>query len=167
MISDTLKRIYSNYNESRIFYDALELSHPNFINTHYIVRANKDATLNIGETAGSELVIFRAYPFNVVLPEVGSDQQDIGIVFDNVSKQMIDEIEAASASPEYPIKMKYRVYLIDSPESQITPIELTITSLNVTATTVSATATRSNLYARRFPFGNTSTYNRRFSGLYL
>jgi len=164
MISDELKQIYTNHSDTRMFYDAIELTHVNFSPTSkYLIRANEDMTLNVDSTP----TLFQAFPFNIVMPEQGSDQQDIAIVLDNVSQEIIAEIESASSNPETPIKLTYRIYIDDDLDTQITPIILYLTNIVVDNYVISATATRSDLYNRRFPFGNTAIFDRRFIGLYL
>jgi len=159
-----LREIYTNHNDNRMFYDSMELYHPNFSPTSkYLIRSNEDMTLNVDSTP----TLFEAFPFNIVMPEQGSDQQDIAIVLDNVSQEVIGEIESASANPETPIKMTYRIYIDDDLDTQITPIVLYLTNIVVDNYTISATATRSDLYNRRFPFGDTTYYDRKFEGLWL
>lgn len=158
-MTENLKEIYSNHEDYRMFYDAIELHHPNFTTTHRLIRADNDMSFN-GHT-------FMAFPFNIVMPEVGADQQDITLVLDNVSQELINEMESAITSPHIPIQMTYYVFVDGDTTSQITPIVLHITNISANAFTITALVTRSDLYNRRFPFGEKSYFDERFVGLYL
>jgi len=191
MISQDLQEIYTNYNESRMFYEAIQLFHPNFdlqsddcvpndgsypSDTSYpcnfnsssasffFIRANDTKSLKLED---GTTVDFYQYPFNVVLPEVGSDQQDIGIVLDNIVPQLSKEIQSAVLNPEIPIEMTYRIYIDGSDESQITPIKMSLTNIVADARTITAKASRVDLYKRKFPYGIDAYYNSRFQGLFL
>ncbi len=189
-LTEELKEVYTNYADTRMHYDAISLYHPAFkvydttmlpsetsypsdtsypeefnvtLNSHHLIRSNVDAFLEVdGET-----VLFKAYPFNIVPPEQGSDQQDVQVVLDNVAREIIQAIEDASHYPEIPIVLTYRVYIDGSVLEQITPIRLTLTNITVNTSTIQATATRSDLYNRRFPYGQNSHYDNKFVGLYL
>lgn len=190
-LTQALKEIYTHHDEKRRHYDTVQFYHPNFggYNTdaypsetsypsvtsypsdldivsqsRFLVQNTENMTFNIEDGSTQ---IFIAFPFKLMLPEAGSDQQDIGVVLDNVSLELINEIESASLNTEVPIKMIYRVYIDGSTYAQNTPIELSITNLSVDMNSITATATRANLYDRRFPFGETTVYDRRFKGLYL
>ncbi len=187
MLSAELKEIYSNYEDTRRYYETIEVSHPNFNPSaspstnypqdnlypsdsllpgtpsgsggsfsYYLINEPEDIQFELDD---STPVTFEAYPFSIVLPEKGSDQQDIRIVFDNVSLRLIDGIERANESPEIPIKMTYRVYRDGSYVPQTTPIILDITSLSAKGRAIEALATRPDLYARMFPYGKKSYYD--------
>ena len=98
---------------------------------------------------------------------MGADEQDLRIVFDNVSRDIIQGIELASAQPETPIKLRYFIFVDGETDSQITPMELTLKDIVVNARTIQATAQRADLYKYYFPSGGTSRYDQRFAGLML
>lgn len=191
MISADLKQIYTSHTDTRRFYDTIQLYHPNFStatgdaypsedsypsNTSYpangnidlssifLIRDTEDKVLHLEDSSS---VIYQSYPFSMVLPEQGSDQQDIGVVLSNVTNEVMVQLELASQNTDVPIKLFYRVYMDGSLDSQITPIELSITSVSVDMMQISATATRANLYDRRFPFGGSTIYDQRFTGLFI
>lgn len=192
MLTEALKKIYTSHSNTLMYYDTIQLYHPNFegsqnfvyprddsypddlsypsdVNTdegsHFLVRNTENMLLNLQDNTNE--VLFRSYPFNIVPPEVGSEQQDISIVMDNVSLELISELEKAIEQPDTPIKMTYRVYIEGSQNPQMTAIELELSNIVVTMSSISCTATRSNLYERRFPFGKQTVYDSRFEGLYL
>ena len=188
MISNKLKEIYSNYDNHELFYDAIELSHPNFgfstdlypsetlypddvqypnataySSSVFLIKANEDKQFNVDGVA----TLFIAYPFSILTPDVGDTQQDLKVVLDNVSREIIEGIERASLNSEIPIKMRYFVFVDGQNDSQITPMTLNLTNVSANLQAVSATATRSDLFKYYFPQGGTSVYDTRFKGLYL
>ena len=184
-ISQELKKIYADYDNKDMYYQALELQHPNFgfktplypsktlypskslypANTPYstsvyLIQANDNMKFNVD---GHD-TLFLAYPFGIVPPKAGADEQDLQIVFQNVSHEIIEGIELASKNPEIPIKMRYFIYIDGKTDSQITPIVLTLKNISANMTSIQATAQRSDLYRYTFP---TKVFGTEFKGLYL
>ena len=149
-LSTELKEIYSSNAVSNKAYDTVELSHPNFTQTYYLIDANAPKTLKLED--GNE-VVFQPFVFTLSLPKKGSNQQELGLVFDNVAQIGITELERASENITIPITMKYRVYTDDdfnnTPKSDA--VVLSLKNVNATAKTITATASRANLYARKVP----------------
>lgn len=206
-ISSELKQIYSNYDDSRRFYETVQLYHPTFDTTdvypretsypsdtsypldpdydtfsYFLVRDTENQFLSTringmeypndisypSDTSypmEEDLIEFVSYPFNVIQPQVGEDQQDIGIVLDNVSLELLQNIELASQNQSVPISMTFRVYMQGGGETQITPITLSLTEVVVDMFTVSCKASRVDLFKRKFPFGKNTYYNSNFKGL--
>lgn len=189
-ISNELKKIYSNYDDNRMFYDTVQLYHPTFnadsvtwfprddlypSNTLYpqdidqtyqsffLVRDSQNHTFLLDDGVTSQE--FEAYPFNVIQPQVGEDQQDIGIVLDNVNREILANIELAATNQNVPIVMTFRVYIDGDNESQITPISLALTEVVVDMFTVSCKASRTDLFSRRLPHGKNTYFNENFKGL--
>lgn len=190
-ISEELKKIYSDYGDTRQFYDTVQLYHPNFkvdgltndpypsaekfpsatlypteVNTieqsYFLIRNDTDKSLQIEDLS---LVTFQAYPFDILQPQVGEDQQDIGIVLDNVSLEIITQIELAAQNTSVPIQMTFRVYMDGDTTSQITPITLALTEVVVDMNVISCKASRVDLFKRRFPYGSHTYYDSKFEGL--
>lgn len=184
-ISQKLKEIYGNYYDTSNYYEAIEVSHPNFNfgtdlypdeivypntvlypgtvefgTSKWLIQSNE----NMYFTVDGVEQLFLAYPFGLVPPEVGSDQQDLQIVFDNVSREIIDGIELASENSEIPIKLRYFIFVDDEIDSQITPITLNLTNISANLQSISATATRADLFKYQFP---TKIYGTGFEGLYI
>jgi len=190
-MTQELKNKYSNYNDTTLYYEAISLYHPNFdhtgdnnvypenslfpgtdlypteyneiLNSFYLVRNIKNLNFKIDNVSKE----FNAYPFVVKLPTVGDSKQDLQISLDNVSLLLMKNLNLASENPSIPITLSYYVFLNEEGTSQIEPIRLTITNVSITGTVVSLTASRSNLYARKFPYGKGTVYDQRFQGLYL
>ena len=187
-ISTDLKEIYSNYEDSRRFYDTVQLYHPLFKpdgvtcypsldnlpsdtlypsevdeveQSYFLVRDITDHTFDLEVDTG---ITFASYPFNIIQPQVGEDQQDIGIVLDNVSRELLSNIEVASQTST-PIRMTFRVYMDGDTTSQITPITLSLTEIVVDMFTVSCKASRTDLFKRKLPFGENTYFNANFKGL--
>lgn len=191
-LSNDLKQIYSNYSDTRQFYDTVQLYHPNFnsglanyfpsegrypsdtlypgdidyrAQSYFLIRNIEDKDFYLDD--GVTLQTFTAYPFNIIQPQVGEDQQDIGIVLDNVSRELIASIELAAQNQSVPIVMTFRVYMDGDLNSQITPISLNLTEVVVDSKTVSCKASRTDLFSRRFPFGLNTYYDQNFKGLII
>ena len=188
-ITNELKKIYSNYDDTRMFYDTVQLYHPNFnaesVTTYpsdtkypsaalyptdidhaaqsfFLVR---DEINHSFELEDASVQLFQSYPFNVIQPQVGEDQQDIGIVLDNISREILVNIEAAAENQSVPIMMTFRVYMDGDTTSQITPITLALTEVVVDMFTVSCKASRVDLFKRNIPSGENTYFNDNFVGL--
>jgi len=190
-ISTELKKIYSNYDDSRMFYDTVQLFHPNFntenitcypsttkypsatlypsavdknAQSFFLVRDSVNHNFQIADLSTQTFV---AYPFNLIQPQVGEDQQDIGIVLDNVSLEIINNIELAAENTSVPIVMTFSVYMDGNTASQITPISLALTEIVVDMFTVSCKASRTDLFKRKLPFGENTYFDSKFKGLVI
>ena len=186
-LTTELKKIYSNYEDNRRFYDTVQLYHPNFDTSgvypaddsypsdtsypqevdhaaysFFLVRDDTNHTFQLEDATSKE---FQAYPFNIIQPQVGEDQQDIGIVLDNVSLELLSNIQTAAQNQNVPIEMTFRVYIEGDVTPQITPITLALTEIVVDMNTVSCKASRVDLFKRKFPFGENTYFNENFKGL--
>ena len=162
-LSEELKEVYTSNRIDTRFYDTLELSHPEFSQVYYIVRDNESHSWEIE----SGTVTFTPYPFSLILPEAGSNQQDLSLTFDNVDRTFMAELERASSNIKIPITATYRVYIDHSTANQINPVTLLITSVIADPFTVQATASRPSLYEKKLPTGREAFYDKRFRGLWL
>lgn len=187
-LTDELKQIYSNYEDKRRFYDTIQLYHPNFnvevaagfpsdtlypSNTLYPTEVNyigqsffmvRDVDLHTFKVDGVDQD-FQPYPFNVIQPQVGQDQQDIGIVLDNVSVEVVRNVQAAAENIAVPILMTFRVYMDGNDTTQITPITLAMTEITVDMFSITCKASRVDLFKRKFPWGEHSYYDSKYKGL--
>jgi len=162
-LSAELKKLYSSNTVGVKYYDTLELSHRTF-NPIYIVRDQK-SHLWLNENGYGKT--FNPYPFTIVLPEIGSAQQDLSVVFDSTDQELMRLLEEASKFIGDPIQIIYRVYIDGTNVSQTTPLKLVMTNIVSDINTVRATATRPDLYARKIPSGILTRYDQRFEGLFL
>lgn len=165
-LTDELKEVYSSNPLAVRAYDTLELTHSLFSEPFRVVKddINHDFNLNTGDTS---TIFFISYPFDIVLPEVGSNQQDIRIVLDNVSRIPMQELERASSNIDEPIIATYRPYIDGSLDPQSLPIRLVLTNITADSKTVSAIATRPDLFKRKFPSGTEAFFDDRFKGIFI
>ena len=159
-ISQELKRVYASAPLDTKYVETLEISHSQFAQTFFITNdvqawrfALEDGTLRT----------FLAVPFLVVPPtQDGKGQQDLQLTIDNIGREAMDAVEAASLLPSEPIGVVYRVYLDrqDSAPQLEPPLRLTLSNIAVGLTSLAGTATRADTLNRLFPFEiyRTDTY---------
>jgi hypothetical protein len=163
-LSEELKAVYSSNPIATRSYDTLELTHSLFSAPFRVVKDDVSHFFNLA-TGDPSTVEFVPYGFDIILPDVGSNQQDIKITLDNVSRLPIQELERASALIDEPIIATYRPYIDGSEDPQSTPIRLVLTNITADNYTVTAVATRPDLFKRKFPTGPQSYFDARFKGL--
>jgi hypothetical protein len=149
-VSEELQRIYASAPAGELILETLQLAHPLFSQTWFITNAAQPfaATLETGST-----VDFICLPFAARQPvSDGSGNQDLGLVIDNVDREIIEELERAIADPSQRIAVTYRVFAsgdLGAPGSE--PISLSISEISAGLTTVEATAGRADVLNRKFP----------------
>ena len=153
-ISKELQEIYSDYDNQEMYYDAIELSHPNF---GFNQELYPEDDLYPSDTLYPGTVEYSTSVFMIQ-----ADEQDIQVVFQNVSREIIEGIEWAARMPEVPIKMRYFIFIDGEKDTQMTPITLTLGSVSADLKQISATAQRADLYKY---FAPTKKYDNRFWGL--
>lgn len=151
MISAALRRIYGSAPSDRRYIETLELWHPLFPRRFFIT--NDVLAWQFQLEAGGLVVPFVPVPFYVVRPTSdGKGQQDMQVQIDNVGREAMDAIEAASANPTINITTTLRVYLdIANSAPQHEPIVLAMQSVTVDAGAIAGTATRADALNRPFP----------------
>jgi hypothetical protein len=151
-ISPALKQIYASAPATERYIETLEFSHSRFSKVFRFVCDLTDWELALED---GSLTTFLMLPFKIVLPSTvsGSGNQDLKIAISNISRQMMDELEAANALPTEPVKCIYRVY-IDTANSppQSDAIELTIVDVTAEANQITAIARRADILNRPFPY---------------
>ncbi len=163
-ISENLKELYSSNPDNVEAYDTIILTHSRFSRDYYLIKSNKPHTFT---RENGEEVEFEPFPFSFELPEVGSSQQDMQLVFDAVGGEVVKELEAASMKMDEPILLAYSVYIDGDTMPQHSPIKLTLRHLVVSSLTVTCTASRSDLYQKRIPTGVTTLFDQKYRGLWL
>lgn len=152
MISAELKRVYASAPSENRYLETLELSHPLFPATFWLV--NDDRAWRFALAAGGPLQSFQPVRFTAVPPTSdGKGQQDLTLVLDNVGREAMDAIEAAAANPSINIAVIYRVYLDieDSEPQNVPPLVLALQSVKVTFEAIAGTATRADVLNRAWP----------------
>lgn len=163
-LTNDLVEIYSSNPIGSRVYDTLELTHSLFSAPFRIVKDDETHGFYL-VTGGTAVYDFVPHGFDIVLPDIGSNQQDIKIVLDNVSRIPIQELERASEAIDEPIIATYRAYIDNSFDPQNTPIRLVLTNITADNYTVTAVATRPDLFKRKFPTGQSAFFDDRFKGL--
>jgi hypothetical protein len=169
LYSEALKEAYASATTSEVILNALEIIHPAFsvpirVVADYIpltARLENSAPINPGE-----LVEFQAFTFDIVPPEViDSGVPELQITIDNVSGEILENIELASGSLDL-LEVIWRVYLSSNPEEgpqNAKPIRMIISSIDVDTTTIQARASLGDFVNKKFP--NNEYDDRRFPGL--
>ena len=160
MLSDELKKIYSNETTLRS-YDTLILSHSLFTETFYFIQNDIPMDLELSDSTPKTFI---PLGFNVVLPTIGSAQQDMTLVLDNVNQQLIKEINLASNNITEPILVTHNVYIDGNKATQSSDINLSLRNIKVSGGTVQATASSKDTIGKGFL---TEKYDSRFVGLFL
>jgi hypothetical protein len=155
-ISAELAAVYATAPTARYFIETLTLVHPIFSEpgnrdgSFYMTnqRDGFTGTLETGDSAFFNPVPFTAIPPNA---EEQSDLQlQVGI--DNVSRELMDNLEKLSQTPNVPIIVYYRVFLSDDLTVQNDPpLKLDILAVKATQKMVSFAAGLTNLRNKPFP----------------
>jgi hypothetical protein len=136
----------------RRYIDTLQLSHPLFPVEYFIT--NDVQPWQFLLAAGGPLQLFLPVPFQVTRPTSdGKGQQDMEVQLDNIGREAMDAIEAASANPTVNITVTLRTYLdiaLSAPQHD-PPIVLAMQSITIDAGAISGTATRADVLNRPFP----------------
>jgi hypothetical protein len=160
-MTDELKKVYSSNVRATRVYDTVEISHSLFTQTYYLVQNNTSKTFTLDDVAETSQV-FEPFGFSVVLPTKGSNQQDVGLVLQNVS-QIIKELELAAENMSENIVLKYRPYIDGDSFQQAPTLELALTNVSADTYKITANASRVSLFDRSVPSVNFDSWV--FSGI--
>lgn len=165
-LSAAIKEAYVN--AKGVVYHTLELRHPKFTSPVRVVRGYGGITARLEASAPAnpgEYVDFVNMPFELTRPEQSSTGvPSITITIDNVSREIVANIELALASTDL-VVATYREYLdsdLSGPQND-PPTHLDIMTCSASVFTVTATAGFTNLNNKKFPTEEYST--ERFPGL--
>lgn len=152
-ISLALQRVYASAPVDDHYIECLSISHPSMaFTTRYITNELGGVTAGLEDAGGNQL--FDYLPFAVMPPRAAEEANlQLQVQIDNVSRDLIDELEAAATDPTTPLEVIYRVYLatdLTVPQND-PPTKLDIRGVTVTNTTVAFTAGITNLRGRPFP----------------
>ena len=173
-LSEALREAYASAPSDRVILHTLELRHPSFIDEDgkqtaiLVVRDNQNLTARLEPTApldAGKIVTFIAMGFDLELPPINTAPvPEITITLDNVSREIVKHLEAASNS-QSKIEITYRPYLSDDLEGpqMDPPFTLVLTEVSATATSVTGRARMLDVGNKAFPG---ETYSaKRFPGL--
>lgn len=169
LLSEALKEAYASASTDQVILHTLELIHPAFTEPIRVVADYVPLTAKLEDSApfnGGEMVDFQAFAFDLVPPEViDSGVPELQISLDNVSGEILENIELAMGIPEK-LEVFWRVYLstnLDTGPENHPPLRMTITSISANATTIQARASIVDFVNKKFP--NNEYDDRRFPGL--
>lgn len=125
--SELLAQLYSQ-ESSDPFLMLVELSHPAFLTTQRLVNNNVDI-VSRGNT-------YVAFPMKIRLPsDDGETSREVAIDFDNVGRDLIDEIRSITT----PIQVKIEMILASNPDQvQISLEELKVRNISYDKSKISA-----------------------------
>lgn len=152
-ISAELAAIYTSAPVDRHYIETLSLEHPGFpVGVRYLTNERDGWTGTLED--GSTIVPFEYVPFTVIPPRSAAEGHiQLQVAIDNVSRELIDNLETLSETPTEPIVLTYRVYHSDDTTvvQNDPPMVLDIQSVTATNHLVSFNAGLTNIRDRPFP----------------
>lgn len=156
-LSEALKEAYASAPSNIVVISTLEIRHPAFAEPIRVVNdyAPVDAMLESNAPLNpGQVVTFQAFSFELTLPEVmDKGVPELGIKIDNVSREIIRNIELAIPQPDK-LEVTYRAYLsndlMSGPHND-PPLHLTIVSIEADALAINAKASVADFINKKFP----------------
>lgn len=161
-LSQALQEAYASAPNDVIIFHTLEVRHPDFKDEAgqsvaiRVVRDQVDLFARLEDLApldAGQQVRFVAMGFELDLPPVDiAPVPEISISLDNVTREIVEHLDAASIS-EYPIEITYRPYLscdLEGPQMD-PPITLVITEVEADVQRVVAKARMVDIGSKTFP----------------
>jgi hypothetical protein len=156
-LSEALKEAYASADDDVVIINTIEIRHPAFttpirvVADFAVVNARLEAQ---APSNGGELVDFQPFAFELSLPEVvDSGVPELELKIDNVSREIIKNIELAMTLPEK-LELTYRAFLSNDLETgphNDPPMHMNITSVEADAVAITARASIGNYVNRKFP----------------
>lgn len=173
-LTEAIAEAYASAPSDIVILHTLELRHPDFKDDNgdsmaiRLVRDHKDLRARLEDTApldGGEYVDFIAMSFDLELPPVETTPvPEITVSIDNVSRQIVEQLDAAVESAQK-IEITYRPYLsndLEGPQMS-PPITLVLTEAEADVSQVTGRARMLDIGNRSFP---SETYTaKNFPGL--
>lgn len=155
-LKQAIREAYAAAPANVVIYHTLEIRHPSFSTPIRVVRDVADLTATLESSApldAGTAVLWLGFAFDLVPPEVSAAGSPLmTIEIDNVSREILVNIEAAMSSPDL-CKATYRAYLssdLSGPQND-PPMHLTIFTIAVTPLRIRATAGFTDITNKRFP----------------
>ena len=139
-MTEKLKTMYSSNIVEQLAYDTVEVYHPNFTETFYLVADYKPHTFKLEDGTYRD---FQPFGFTITRPDVGSNQQDMQFNFSNVGQVGITQMELAAEDTSVSVTLKFRVYIDGDVEPQTAVLELQLTNITATSMSISGTISSS------------------------
>jgi hypothetical protein len=173
-LSAAIREAYAAAPADMVILHTLELRHPSFLDDQgqptaiRVVRDHTDlmARLEVGAPVdGGSIVRFVAMGFELELPPVDTAPvPEIAVTLDNVSREIVRHLDAASTSQDK-IKLTYRPYLstdLEGPQMD-PPITLILTEVEADVFRITGRARMLDIGNKAFPAENYTA--KRFPGL--
>lgn len=155
-LSQAIREAYAAAPADVIVYHTLEINHPAFSTPIRVVRDTADLTATLEASApndASTAVTFVGFRFDVVPPDVSTSAVPQCVIeIDNVSREILSQIEAAMISTDL-ITCIYRQFIstdLTVPQNN-PPLTLTVLAISATVFRIRATCGFGDLANRRFP----------------
>ena len=173
-LTEAIKEAYASAPSVGVLLDTLEIRHSAFIDDDgnaiaiRVVKDHKNLEAFLEQDAplnGGEEVTFIAYSFTIDLPHVDDKASPRAVItIDNVSREIIENIERAVESQEV-IKVTYRPYLTNdlSTPQHNPPLHLVLSEIEANVNKITAKASFGDLANKAFP--NDTYTPSRFPGL--
>lgn len=169
-LSDAIREAYACAPSDAVIYHTLEIAHPSWATPIRVVRDFDNLTATLESTAPydpSTAVLFLGFAFDVIPPEVSAaGTPQLVIEIDNVSREILANIEIAMATPDL-LTVTYRAFLssdLSGPQND-PPMTLTIFQISANPMRIRAVAGFNDVVNKRFP---SETYGAEdFPGLML
>lgn len=145
-----IKEAYALAPSSVAHVHTIELRHASIVQSLYLVQGYQNRQLTL-ET--SEVVIFKACPFQFTLPQVSeSGLQELNLTIDNVGGRASDFCELAMNFPT-PVEIYYRPYLSTNllEPKMNPPMRLFLTNVSISDAQVSGVASQTDFLNLQFP----------------
>jgi hypothetical protein len=161
-LSEALKEAYASNPVGQVIIETLEFRHPSFIDDNgnpaalRVVRDYQAVFVGLEATAPlqpGETVEFMAFAFDITLPGFEENQTpQLSITIDNVGRELITQLEAATSSQQ-PIEVTYRPYLLSdlSGPQMDPPITMTVTNAVADVFQIQMDATLDDVSNQPFP----------------
>ena len=145
-----IREAYANAPTDIVILNTLEVAHPTFEETIYIVNNYSDARVRL-ET-GKE-VLFKSFSFSLGLPDDSEKPTtNVSLKIENINRRMVRLVESVVQS-EIPITITYRPYLSDdfSAPQYDPPLRMNLSGIVISTKTLSAKASFGELGNIQFP----------------
>lgn len=155
-LQDAIQEAYASAPSDEVIIYTIEMRHPAFTEPLRVVRNNVAFTCTLEDDApanGGETVTFQAYAFDLDLPEIlESGNPEIVITIDNISREIVANVEAAVMTP-YQIEVTFRLYLLSDPSGPQNdpPMHMVVKTIEADVFRVTARAGFTDLSRSAFP----------------
>lgn len=159
-LTKALQEAYASANPNKRIIDTLQLSHPSFDKTVYVVKdyrpddLNEDGLQKMTATIETgEEVDFLCFSFDFSVPDTDtSPVPEMSLTIDNISRELMNPLRQASQSND-DIIIRYRAYTEDNlnKPALISPITLIMREVKITCFNIIAVCRAKTIGNNMFP----------------